>query len=43
LKIAIVFDYAAFGFEAWLAGRNRQVQRKYWQLFRAVDGPSTAW
>jgi hypothetical protein len=34
LKIAIVFDYGAFRFEAWLAARNRQVQRKYWELFR---------
>ena len=29
LKIAIVFNYEAFRFEAWLAGTNRQVQRKY--------------
>ena len=34
LKIAIVFSYGAFRFEAWLAGTNRQVQRKYWDLFR---------
>jgi hypothetical protein len=34
LKVAIVFDYEAFRFEAWLAGRNRKVQRKYWELFR---------
>lgn len=34
MKIAIVFNYTAFGFEAWLAGTNRQVQRKYWELFR---------
>jgi len=34
LKIAIVFNYEAFRFEAWLAGTNRQVQRKYWELFR---------
>jgi len=34
LKIAIVFNYGPFRFEAWLAGRNRQVQRKYWELFR---------
>jgi hypothetical protein len=34
LKIAVVFNYAAFRLEAWLAGRNRQVQRKYWKLFR---------
>jgi hypothetical protein len=34
LKIAIVFNYEAFRFEAWLSGSNRQVQRKYWELFR---------
>jgi hypothetical protein len=34
LKIAIVFNYEAFRFEAWLSGTNRQVQRKYWELFR---------
>jgi hypothetical protein len=34
LKIAIVFNYEAFRFEAWLAGANRQVQRKYWELFK---------
>jgi hypothetical protein len=34
LKIAIVFNYDAFRFEAWLAGANRQVQRKYWELIR---------
>lgn len=34
LKIAIIFNYEAFRFEAWLSGANRQVQRKYWELFR---------
>lgn len=34
LKIAIVFNYEAFRFEAWLAAANRQVQRKYWELFK---------
>lgn len=34
LKIAIVFNCEAFRFEAWLAGTNRQVQRRYWELFR---------
>ncbi len=34
LKVAIVFNYTAFRFEAWLAGTNRQVQREYWELFR---------
>jgi len=34
LKLAIVFNYEAFRFEGWLAGTNRRVQRKYWELFR---------
>jgi len=34
LKIAIVFNYEAFRFEAWLSGTNRQVQWKYWELFK---------
>jgi hypothetical protein len=34
LKIAIVFNYGAFRFEAWLAATNRQVQWKYWEMFR---------
>ena len=34
LKIAIVFNYKAFRFEAWLAGSNRKVQRQCWELFR---------
>ena len=34
LKIAVVFNYDAFRFEAWLSGRNRKVQKKYWEVFR---------
>jgi hypothetical protein len=34
LKIAIVFNYGAFRFEAWLAAANRQVQRKYYEQLR---------
>lgn len=34
LKIAIVFNYAAFRFEAWLAASNRTVQRHTWELFQ---------
>jgi hypothetical protein len=34
LKIAIVFSYDKFRFEAWLAGANKNVQRKYWNLLR---------
>lgn len=32
LKLAVVFDYASFAFEIWLAARNRPLQRRYWQL-----------
>ena len=34
LKIAIVFLHAAFRFEVWLAGYNKQAQAKYWTLFK---------
>ena len=34
LKIAIVFLHEAFRFEVWLAGYNKQVQSKYWKLFK---------
>ena len=34
LKIAIVFLHESFRFEVWLAGNNKQVQAKYWKLFR---------
>jgi hypothetical protein len=40
LKVAIVFNYDAFRFEAWLAARNRKVQRQYWELFRKGTWPS---
>ena len=39
LKIAIVFNYEAFRFEAWLAGRNRKINRQYWELFKDKDWP----
>ena len=34
MKLAVVFNYEAFRFEGWLAGRNRKVQQKYWKVFR---------
>jgi len=37
LKIAIVFLHETFQFEVWLAGVNKQVQQKYWQLFKECD------
>lgn len=39
LKVAIVFNYDAFRFEAWLAARNRKVQRQYWELFKDSQSP----
>lgn len=35
LKIAVVFVYETFRFEAWLSGVNKQVQSEYWELFKA--------
>ncbi len=32
LKLAVVFNYETFGFEVWLAARNRKVQKHYWEL-----------
>ncbi len=37
LKIAVVFNYAQFRFEAWLTGYNKQIQQKYWILFQESD------
>ena len=37
LKIAIVFIHDTFRFEVWLAGYNKQVQKKYWKLFKESD------
>lgn len=34
LKVAIVFNYDAFRFEAWLSARNRKIQRQYWEIFK---------
>lgn len=39
LKVAIVFNYDDFGFEGWLAARNRKVQRRYWELFKDSHWP----
>lgn len=40
LKIAVVFNYDAFKFEAWLAASNRQVQRRYWEVFKDSQWPN---
>jgi hypothetical protein len=34
LKVAIVFIHESMRFEAWLAGYNKQVQSKYWRIFK---------
>jgi Family of unknown function (DUF7000) len=37
LKIAIVFIHEGCKYEAWLAGANKQVQSKYWKMFKEND------
>ena len=39
LKMAIVFNYEAFRFEACLAVGNREIQRQYWELFKDSQWP----
>jgi hypothetical protein len=39
LKIAIVFNYHAFRFEAWLSATNRKVQKEYWELLKDNEWP----
>lgn len=34
LKIAIVFNYGDFRFEAWLSGANKQVQFQFWKIIK---------
>jgi hypothetical protein len=34
LKIALVFNYSEFRFEAWLAAGNRKIQKQYWTRFK---------
>jgi len=33
LKIAVIFLHETFRFDVWLAGANKQVQAKYWNIF----------
>jgi hypothetical protein len=40
-KIAIVFNYEAFRFEAWLSATNRQLQRKSRSCSVTPDGLNT--
>jgi len=34
LKIAVVFVHETFKFEVWLAGVNKNIQAKYWELIK---------
>jgi len=34
LKVAVVFLHDKFRFEVWLAGYNKQIQAKFWNLMR---------
>lgn len=37
LKIAIVYNYQKSVFEIWLAAQNKQIQKKYWEIFKESD------
>ena len=37
LRIAIVFIHVTCRFEVWLAGYNKDIQSKYWKLFKESD------
>lgn len=37
LKIAIVFNHQEMRFEIWLAGQNKLIQKKYWEMFMDSD------
>ena len=37
MKVAVVFLHDTFRFEVWLAGKNKQVQTKYWKLIKESD------
>ena len=37
LKIAVVLIHENMRFEAWLSGFNKQIQKQYWELFKARD------
>lgn len=41
LKLAVVFDYTSYGFQVWLAARNRATQRRYWEMLRDNGWPAT--
>lgn len=34
LKVAVVFEHEKMQFRVCLAGQNKQIQKKYWQIFK---------
>ncbi|WP_136466152.1 DUF7000 family protein [Flagellimonas onchidii] len=37
LKIGLVFNHEVLRFEVWLVGQNKQIQKKYWEVFQDRD------
>jgi hypothetical protein len=37
LKVAIVFEYDPFEFEVWLSGKNRGVQKEYYEIIKDAE------
>jgi len=37
LKIVIIFIHESFQFEIYLCGANKQIQKKYWEMFKESD------
>lgn len=37
LKIGIVFNHQKIRFEIWLTGQNKQIRKKYWEIFKGSD------
>lgn len=39
LKVAIVLNHEEMQFEVWLAGQNKAIHKKYWDIFHGSDWP----
>lgn len=39
LKIAVVLNHEEMQFEVWLAGQNKTIHKKYWEIFQGSDWP----
>lgn len=37
LKIVILFMHETLQFDIWLCGANKQIQKKYWEIFKESD------